>query len=141
MNATQMKYEAQLLYESIASADAPGYTSKEWSFLLTAGQEKVVKDIIDKGLDEEERYRKAISSLLIPMSVTGGSLVDYSTTLPNAISVDLDADCLGTTMERGVISYGGTQIVKITPDKLDFYMANINNPLKKPDKRHTFFRL
>ena len=44
MTAEEMKYEGELLYESIASADAPGYTNKEWSHLLTAGQEKVVKE-------------------------------------------------------------------------------------------------
>lgn len=146
MNATQMKYEAQLLYESIASADAPGYTSREWSFLLTAGQEKVIKEIIDQGLDEEEKHRKAISSLFIPMSVSMSVTNDYTSTLPNSLRVPLDADCLGVTMERCIINYGTvsvplTKLVTIKPIKYDFYEANLQNPLKKPDKRYVFWRL
>lgn len=50
MTPLEMKYEAELLYESIASADAPGYDNKEWSHILTMAQEEVVKRIIDNGL-------------------------------------------------------------------------------------------
>ena len=75
MTATEMMYEAEILYESIASADAPGYNPREWSHLLTAGQEKVIKEIIDKGLDREEKYKKAISPLFKNISVAAAGFV------------------------------------------------------------------
>jgi len=147
MTAAEMKYEGEILYESIASGDAPGYTNKEWSYLLTAGQEKVIKDIIDKGLDREEKYKKAISPLLTPE--VAATLTDNTTNLPNSvrtvITSTLTYPVLGVTMERCVVEISDnpvvTKIVTVKPISHDYYMANIRNPHKKPNKKYVYWRL
>ena len=136
MTAEEMKYEGELLYESIASADAPGYTNKEWSYLLTAGQEKVVKEIIKKGLDRDERYKKAISPILVPFEET--SFTDNTDETPNSVSVVIDEDVVGVTRERVTI---GSTIIQVKPITQEYYNANINNTLKKPDINYTYWRL
>lgn len=144
MTAAEMKYEGEILYESIASGDAPGYTNKEWSYLLTAGQEKVIKDIIDKGLDREEKYKKAISPLLTPETILANALTDNTATLPNsvrtAITSTLTYPVLGVTMERCVVGTGN-KIVPVKPISHDYYLINIRNPHKKPNKKYVYWRL
>ena len=44
MTALEMKEMAEIVYESIASNDAPGYSLYEWSVLLTDAQEQVIKN-------------------------------------------------------------------------------------------------
>jgi len=143
MTAVEMKYEAEILYESIASADAPGYTNKEWSYLLTAGQEKVIKEIIDKGLDREEKYKKAISPLLTPENLAGTITTNVSN-LPNSVKVPITSTLtypvLGVTMERCVVGTAG-KIVPIKPITHDYYLINIRNPHKKPNKKYVYWRL
>lgn len=64
LTAPQMEYEAKVVYESLASADAPGYTSRQWSILLTQAQEKLVLEVIKQGFDNDEINRRKIHSLL-----------------------------------------------------------------------------
>ena len=42
MTATDMSYEFNIVYESIASMAAPGYTEREKSVLLTQAQEEII---------------------------------------------------------------------------------------------------
>lgn len=137
MTAEEMKYEAEILYESIASADAPGYENKEWSYLLTAGQEKVVKIIIDKGWDKEEKYKKAISPVCVPIEVTGVGLIDNTSVIPKSIRVVISEDLIGATMERVFLT---NTLVPVKPITHDYYLANLKNPLKKPDSNEIFWR-
>lgn len=141
MTAEEMKYEAEILYESIASADAPGYTNREWSYILTAGQEKVIKEIINKGLDREEKYKKAISPLLLPVLVINGvssNITSNITETPKSLKVVIDEDTLAVTRERVTV---GTSIIEVKPITQDYYNANINNPFKKPDSNYKYWRL
>lgn len=139
MTAEEMKYEGEILYESIASADAPGYTNREWSYLLTAAQEKVVKDIVDNGLDKEEKYKKAISPLLVPIEIIEDSLIENISAIPKSIRIELDEDTIAVTMERCAVS--GHLVVRVKPITHDYYLANIRNPLKKPDSNEVYWRL
>jgi hypothetical protein len=138
MLAQQMKYEGEILYASIASDAAPGYTNKEWSTLLTAGQEKVVKDIVDKGWDKEEKYRKAIAALLSPTTVLLAAM-PADPNIDNARVVSIAANVLRTTMER--CSTSTKSIITVKPITYDYYLANIKNPHKKPDINYVFWRL
>jgi len=138
MLAAQMKYEGEILYASIASDAAPGYTNKEWSTLLTAGQEKVVKDIVDKGFDKEEKYRKAISPLYLPVIVLVAAM-GSDANITNGKTTTIAANVLRTTMER--CSTATTALISVKPISHDYYTANIKNPHKKPDINYTFWRL
>ena len=143
MTAEQMRYEAELIYESIASDAAPGYEPREWSHLLTSAQEEVVLDIVKMGIDRDESYRKSIAPLLnnVEATVSGGDLLEY-TDLENSQFVNIDSNAMIVTLERGFIDINEstTKRVSIIPHSLDFVMANVDNPFKKPDKSYEFWR-
>jgi len=143
MTAEQMKYEAELIFESIASDAAPGYEPREWSHLLTSAQEEVVLDIVKMGIDRDESYRKAIAPLLnnVETTVSSGSLSEYAD-LENSQFVEISDDTMVVTLERGFINIdeSKTKRINISPYSLDFIMANINNPFRKPDKSYAFWR-
>jgi len=101
------------------------------------GQEKVVKDILDKGFDKEEQFKKALSPVLVPTSVTGVSLVDNTSVIPKSIRIVMDEDVVGVTMERAYLT---STLVKIKPITHDEYLANLDNPFKKPDSNYGFWR-
>ena len=86
LTATEMMYEAKIIYESIASANAPGYTEREWSVLLTQAQEKVVLEIYEAGMDEDESQRRAISPLFRTSEPIVGA-VDASTAIASRITL------------------------------------------------------
>jgi hypothetical protein len=138
MTPLEMKYEAELLYESIASADAPGYDNKEWSHILTMAQEEVVQRIIDNGLDRNERAKKALSPILIPVEKSDTDLIDNSTVIPKSLVVNIDDDINQVTLERVYLDSG--KIVKIKPISHDYYLSNLKNPYKKPDKTKVYWR-
>jgi hypothetical protein len=80
LTAQQMEYEAKLVYESLASADAPGYNSRMWSVLLTQAQEKIVLEVIKQGLDNDELNRRKISPLLkqgVLAEISGDSHIPF----------------------------------------------------------------
>ena len=138
MTPLEMKYEAEVLYESIASGDAPGYTNKEWSHILTMGQEAVVYDIIENGIDKDERAKKALSPILIPVEKSGADIIDNTSTIPKSVSVTLDDDISQVTLERVYLTSG--KLVKIKPISHDYYLANLKNPFKKPKSNRVYWR-
>jgi hypothetical protein len=64
MTFTQMRSEAELLYESINSSLAPGFTDSEWGQLLTIAQRKVVEDILKEGISKNAFNMLAIEKLV-----------------------------------------------------------------------------
>lgn len=131
-----MKYEAEILYDKIASAGSPGYTDKEWGVLLTKGQQVFLQEIFDpyKSFEETEKLRKDYSLLKKPFTGTvSSSQVGIHT---NGQFFDLPTDCLYVVQEEAVIAssnscYNG-QILKVKPVTENEYNDNRKNPYKKP---------
>ena len=70
LTAAEMQRESRLIYESIVSANAPGYTSREWSELLTIAQLTIVDNAIEEGIDRNEINRRIVSKLVTHFSQT-----------------------------------------------------------------------
>jgi len=163
MTASQMMYEAKVIYEALASADARGYTNREWSTLLTQAQEDVVLEICTEGIDRDEDNRRSIANLLHSLKISNaGYSTDGTTTTsavtriaafgeyPNAYQVSIIAaldtplitNHLITLNERAEATSSGTTYVNIQvePIQYDSYMANKDNPFRKPSKE-LFWRL
>jgi hypothetical protein len=130
LSRSEMKYEFKIIYESIASADAPGYTDRELSVLLTQAQEKVVLDICSDGADKDEFNRRALSTLFTSNTQTSFTAGTY----PNSYVVTIPTDYLFALNERG--SSTGTGYVRnnieVKSISYDTYNANIYNPFYKP---------
>lgn len=137
LTAAEMKYEAQIIYESIASANAPGFIDSEWSVLLTQAQEKVVKNIIKEGIDKNEENRRAIESLIkfednLTISASSGpyygnGIYAYKVQVPSPSLKVLDI------LDSHIKISATTPIyVKIKPVSYEYIFSNHNNPFRKP---------
>jgi hypothetical protein len=130
LTAQQMKYEAKLQFEDIASNNAPSFTDREWSVLLTNAQAKVVYEIYKKGLDADEESRTIIQSLIRHWTTT--VVVPTFEVLPSSYKVALPNDYMYSSLEYAKTTVNGhARVVQI---EYDTYMANLNNPFKKPSK-------
>lgn len=144
LKASEMMYEAKVLYESMASADAPGFTPREWSVLLTQAQEKVVKDICADGVDKDEFNVTALSSLREYGLINTGSISSGTSTTGYANSYLVDRSALSEIVNGFVYAplmffeqRGNTSIlanVKIVYKAQDEVAANLDNPYKQPNK-------
>lgn len=133
LTANEMRYESKLIFESIVSGDAPGYTAREWSELLTQAQEFEIKDIINKGFDNNEENRKSIDRLIIDNKIVTGANIT-SGPLPNSYRVDVPVDYYHilnkyANLAKASIDYN---TIKIIPISHKAYKSNINSPYKKP---------
>ena len=64
MTFVEMRREAELLYESINSSDAPGFTNTEWGYILTVAQRKVVRRILEDGINKNAFNQLAVEFLV-----------------------------------------------------------------------------
>ena len=130
LTAAEMRYESKLIYESIVSGDAPGYTAREWSELLTQAQEYEVQKVIEDGLDNNEINRKSIDRLITNEVVSGGSIV--SGDLDNSYSVQLATNYYHILNKYANLTTSSQDHIKVLPISHQAYKSNINNPTKKP---------
>lgn len=137
LSATEMLYEAKVLYESIASADAPGYTNLQWSILLTRAQHNIVNTLISEGYDKDERHRAGLSTIFRPFSTLNPTArVDVN---PNVFqfNVDVNKAIMATYTERCKYTLSNVDCyADIIPVEWDYYKMNIDNPFEKPDKTY-----
>ncbi len=137
LSAQEMQYEAKIVYEAIASADAPGYTPRQWSILLTQAQENIVMETLRLGFDFDELRRRVIQSLLNTQVFTE---VDFEDNPPaeafgeSAYTIPIEEDYLHIVKDTANFK------VKVKPVSYDFYHANINNPFESPSPKE-FWRL
>jgi hypothetical protein len=137
LSAAEMLYEAKVLYESIASADAPGYTNLQWSILLTRAQHNVVSRLSSEGFDKDEKHRAGLSTLLQPFSTL--SPVARTDISPNAFQFNVDASkvILATYTERCRYTLSAvSRYADVIPVEWDYYKMNIDNPFEQPDSTY-----
>lgn len=132
LTAKEMEYEAKVAYEAIASADAPGYTSRQWSILLTQAQEKVVLSIARDGMDKNEFNRRAIAKLITTQTESApfGSIPHIS----NSNDIELESSYLYILQDTANVG------VRLKPISYDYYHMNLENPFEKPYDKE-FWRL
>jgi len=135
LTAKEMEYEAKVEYEALASGAAPGYTSRQWSILLTKAQEKLVRECISQGWDRDETSRRIITKLLHSFEVKKKDIEEFSLYgWDNAYKIELYNDYFHMA---GDVANGN---VKVKPVEYDSIQANIDNPYRKPYEKE-FWRL
>ena len=139
MTATDMSYEFNIVYESIASMAAPGYTEREKSVLLTQAQEEIIIEVAQKGLDSNDYARVVLDRLLTEYNNTNntvGILADTTLINNNSYSVTVTPASATYTFFYPFIEFAVTanptyqRVCK--PVDFDSYYTTISNPWSNP---------
>ena len=155
MTSNEMKFNFQLKFDSLFEFSAPAYDDRQISYLLTEAQFRVfikrynpLANKYQKGFEADEMRRRDLEQLIKPAlydsaDPTGASLPDgvdaiiVSTqqggTHPDGQFFDMPDGFL-YAVEEAVKIEGEPREAWVRPVKHDEYLANINNPYKKPYK-------
>jgi hypothetical protein len=144
MTAAEFKEAFLIKYDRLANLAAPGYDDNEISFILTQAQEQLVKSHYNfksnkfkDGFEETEKRRKDLSELTRNANLDSSAIsLDQDGVSQNGIFYNLPDDLLYTIREEATLASDDTCVngdrVGVRPVTHDEYVANINNPFKKP---------
>jgi hypothetical protein len=130
MDATQMKYEFLITYESIASAAAPGYTNREISVFLTEAQEDIVKETVALGLDMNDLTRSIVRVLRTSGKVSTNTLIGTPYRAYSFTTSTLNP----TPFYSYAYTFAKTNgnVIEVKPMPEEAVIKNLKNPYKKP---------
>ena len=156
MTANELKFSFQLKFDSLFEFSAPAYDDRHISYLLTEAQFRVfikrynpLGNKYQKGFEGNEQRRRDLEQLIKSISIPGtsttsgdalGKSASQAGVHPNGVFLDLPADYLyaieeACTLKPNVVGAVNRSIESwIKPVRHDEYLANINNPYKKPYK-------
>ena len=156
MTANELKFSFQLKFDSLFEFSAPAYDDRHISYLLTEAQFRVfikrynpLGNKYQKGYEGNEQRRRDLEQLIKSVSITGtdvtsGAVLGKSASQvgvhPKGVFLDLPVDYLYAIEEACILKHTSTGAVPrtveswIKPVRHDEYLANINNPYKKPYK-------
>lgn len=147
---TEMVSEAEILYESINSSAAPGFTSTEWGKILTAAQRKVVLWILREGVTSNAFNQLAIERLIQQDSYTAFTTETHfkhangtSAQRLNVATKAFNTSYFWVLDEYVKTGSGITEITNIPIIKItfDFYRKNINNPFRIPSSDYGYWMI
>jgi len=142
----EFRAETELLYESLNSSAAPGFTDTEWGQILTAAQRKVVHNILNEGVTRDSLNILAIEKLIRSDSYTAFSTDSY---FKNSDDTDAQIINIGTKvfetkffwiLDEYIETASATNI-RLKRISFDFYRANIDNPFRTPNVTDGFWVL
>jgi hypothetical protein len=133
MDANEMAYEFDVLFDKIASFESPGYTNREKSVFLSKAQEIFV----DKYYTNEytERRRRDFSTITRHVDITTTNS-SSPVTKPNATLFQLPSDMMYVESEEVTISHTtdcfDAKRIIVLPIREDEYALKIHDPFKRP---------
>lgn len=141
MTFVEMRREAELLYESINSSDAPGFTNTEWGYILTVAQRKVVRRILEDGINKNAFNQLAVEFLVKDDSYfafmldhhfknTDGTTARRLNTTP-PVGKEFDSTYFWILDEYATTSTASN--IPLMKINYDFYRKNIENPFRTPN--------
>jgi hypothetical protein len=153
MNANEMRQNAQLIFESIASGDTCGFEDPEWAVLLTKAQYEIVFEILKEGVTRNTRNRRFLDAIVKSLT-----LVDGDTEDPIIAGVEYPDSYLVSFVKSGESSLSDklwwvlsetwigdvssvTKRTRIDSITFDEYSVNKDNPFRKPDINEAFWSL
>lgn len=148
MTAEQMQYHFELKINQFKEINKV-FTSTDIAVLLNQAQDEAIKSRYTDKLfpgsiyfEKNEKVRTELYALIADYLAEEEDLDDESEELhDNAVFVDLPDDYLYSIKESCIVSYTDcnnetkTRITRVLPIRYDEYMANIENPFKKPYKK------
>lgn len=135
MTTNEFEWEFDVLYNNIASNEAPGINSYEKSVLLTKAQDELIKNYFNpqgnkykEGFDGSAKRQIDFSGLI---SVANGTLLDQQGFDLRAKVFKIPTDVFLIINESIVTNTGIKQII---PIKFDEYTRLMSKPYKEPLK-------
>ena len=143
---TELRDETELLYESINSSAAPGFTTAEWGQILTIAQRKVVINILEEGVTKTAFNQLAMERLIQqdPYTVTATNTHFLNSDGTDSQTIDPGVKAFDTQFFWLLDEYVITAAVDNIPLKrisFDFYRTNIDNPFRSPNTTDGFWIL
>ena len=140
MTNNEFSNEFDVLYQNIASNQAPGLDAYEKSVFLTMAQEQIVLELYQK-LEQSEEVRKYLSNLIktdnyVPVGEQDETLIDnnfksYKVEISNNILFMIYEQCT-LSDENNCIN---NKIVSVVPTIHDDLDKVLKNPFKSPNSR------
>lgn len=133
MNANEMSYQFDVLFDKIASLSSPGYTDQEKSVFLTRAEDILVKRY--QPAEYLERRRQDMANLTRVVDITAASTTQ-DIGKPNGTRYDLPSDFMyheseEVTIDSSTACYDGNRIM-VTAGREDEYSIQIKNPFVRP---------
>lgn len=140
MTAQEMSKEFNIVFESVASMNAPGYTEYEKSVLLTQAQEDIAIETAKNGMDSNDYARTVLEKLLTrystPAHAEDNNIIKSTTTnRVYRITVPTTPAFFYPYIEFAVTGTGATYYERVCkPIDYDSYYTTISNPYSNPYK-------
>jgi len=152
MYANSMKFAFMLKFDSMFEFSAPAYDDRQISWLLTAAQNRVFLDKYytpsnkyQRGFEADEKRRRDLEQLIkqakwsspatsVPVDSLTKIAVQPAEGHPNGVFFSLPDKFLYAIEETARLTKDAVQgrEIPVKPVTHDQYIANINNPFKKP---------
>ena len=134
MDANEMTYMFDILYDKIASASSPGYTAREIGAFLTKAEKVFVNRY--QSDENDDRRRMDLSPIKRTAQISTPS-TSQDIGKPNGYRFNLPADFLYMLSEEAVVGSSNDCLnnnrVRVVPKREDEYSIQIHNPLKRPE--------
>jgi len=140
MTAAQMHNEFEIVYEAIASGDAPGYEPYEVSILLTEAQEAVIKEFLVSGIEQSDITSVIIGPFIKVSTITSPDIA-ASATYNGAWEFVTDISNFWLIVGERLKETVGSASIKVRPISHSFWEANVDNPYKKPVSTEFYWRM
>jgi hypothetical protein len=146
MTCIEMRNEAELLYESLNSSAAPGFTASEWASILTVAQRKVVYDILKEGVTRDSFNVFSIEKLITTDAYTTFTTSTHFKNLDGTAAqiLDVGAKVLDAKYFWLIDEFAKTSTIdniKLKRISFDFYRENLKNPFRVPDPNEEYWIL
>ncbi len=144
MTTAEFSNEFDILYDSIASASAPGLDEYEKSVFLTKAQLELVKEYngpankYKQSFEGSDKRRADLRELVVDYSVAPVAMSNGVE--DNSQQANLPSDVFLIKWETGFYTKPGCpkQTVAIVPIKYDEYHEKKRNPFRRPNKKDGF---
>ena len=140
MTFDQMRAEAELLYESINSSNAPGFLPIEWGQFLTIGQRRVVLRILGEGVTKNAFNQLAIEYLIKSDNYTAFTVNAHFKNVDGTSARELNiSPSAGKAFDARFfwvldeyVTIASKSNIPVTRITYDFYRTNKDNPFRTP---------
>jgi hypothetical protein len=144
MTFAQMRAEAEILYESINSSDAPGFLDTEWGSLFTVAQRRIVRKILEEGLEKGILSMTAIAPLIESESETTITTDSYFLNSDGTAAFTLDTGSSQIDDEYfwildEYVTTANYSRIPLLRKSFHFYQKNLDNPFTSPSVEEGFW--
>lgn len=146
MTFDDMRNEAEILFESITSDTAPGFTDSEWGTIFTVAQRRIVLGILKEGIARNALTALQLNNLLVYDTITdlAKDTFYYNSDGSFADTVDATLDNFSEKvfwiLDEYVASANYDRI-PLLRKTYDYYQKNLPNPFAKPDVLEGFWAI